>query len=143
MEMLRARMAEAEHSLALERRKRRESDFDLARSTSTIDASNRSMADLRVQLAGANEAQAMLARKLNEESERSRALEAQLAATRDQAATDYQEFLSNVSNFRASEASLNESLDRLRRRLTLLESDNDRLHRGLPVAVRDELAGQD
>jgi uncharacterized protein involved in exopolysaccharide biosynthesis len=85
----------------------------------------------------------MLARKLNEESERSRALEAQLAATRDQAAADYQEFLSNVSNFRASEASLNESLDRLRRRLTLLESDNDRLHRGLPVAVRDELAGQD
>ncbi len=132
IESMRARLAETDHGLAMERRARRDSEFELSRIRASLESATRTTADLRAQLTTATEAQAALTRKLAEESERNQALAAQLSATRDKAAEDYKEFQANIASFRSSESTLNETLSRLRQRLVVLEAENERLHQALP-----------
>lgn len=131
----RARLAEVEQALAIERRERRERDLDLARLKAALETAQRSGTDMRGQLVTASETQALLNRKLNEEGEMRRTMESQLDAIREQTASVHLDHRAAVTGWRGTEKSLAETVQALRQRLAEVESDNDRLRTGLSVVI--------
>ena len=131
----RARLAEVEQSLAIERRERRDRDLDIARLKTNLETAQRSCTDMRGQLVSAAETQALLNRKLSEETELRRSLEAQLQDIREKSTSVQLDHRAALTGLRGTEKSLAETVQALRQRLAEVESDNDRLRIGLPVVI--------
>lgn len=127
IEAMRARLTEAEHALAVERRERRDREIDMTRLKSAQEAMQRRSSELRTQLASVTEANSILNRKLHEEIDRCRALEAQLDATREQAAASHVDHQTALAGWHGAESNLTDVIHRLRQRLAEVESDNEQL----------------